>query len=170
MKAARVGSLLDWRAALPLALCYQQLLRGAECFDLCGANVVRQPDCFVVEVESAMNNLDGFSFKVPIDPARPSCVGQFMTDFIMKAGIILGDKNSFFAFKVSQVKEILKTVPATKVGSSTMRAACKRLIQPGDWTRCRTGPTLANTGELLQQWRPASLRSRFRILVVWQVL
>jgi hypothetical protein len=38
MKAAWVGSLLDWRAALPLALplalCYQQLLRGAKCFDL----------------------------------------------------------------------------------------------------------------------------------------
>jgi hypothetical protein len=34
MSHARRGSLLDWRAALPLALCYQQLLRGAECFEL----------------------------------------------------------------------------------------------------------------------------------------
>jgi hypothetical protein len=82
--------------------------------------VVRQPNCFVVEVESAKNNPDGFSFKAPIDPFRPSCVCQFMADFIAKAGIILGDKDSFFA--------ILKAVPATKVGSSTMRSACKRLI------------------------------------------
>jgi hypothetical protein len=48
MKTARVGLLLDWRAALPLVLCYQQLLRGAECFDLNGSNVVRHPGFFLV--------------------------------------------------------------------------------------------------------------------------
>jgi hypothetical protein len=112
--------------------------------------VVWQPDCFVVEVELAKNNPDGFSFKVPIDPARPSCVGQFMADFILKAGIILGDKNSFFAFKVSQVKGILKAIHATKVGSSTMRATCKRWItamglDPSSYASdsCKRGGALA---------------------------
>jgi hypothetical protein len=176
MKAATVGSLLDWRVALPLALCYQQLLRGAECFDLCGANVVRQPDCFVVEVESAKNNPDGFSFKVPIDPFRPSCVGQFMADFIVKARIILGDKNSFFAFKVSQVKGILKAVPAKKVGSFTMHAACKRLIaavglDPTSYAShsCKRGGALAAMEAGLSQvqiqdlgrWASASMVGRY---------
>jgi hypothetical protein len=128
--------------------------------------VVRQPDCFVFEVESAKNNPYGFSFKVPINPARPSCVGQFMADFIVKAGIIIGDKNSFFAFKVSQVKGILKAVPATKVGSSTMRAACKRLIAAVGLDPMRMRPILASAVGLSLRWSPAFPRSRSRILVV----
>jgi hypothetical protein len=34
MNLARSVTLREWRVALPLALCFQQLLRGAECFDL----------------------------------------------------------------------------------------------------------------------------------------
>jgi hypothetical protein len=62
MNAARAGLLLDWRSALPLALCFQQLLRGAECFELNGSNVVRQPTFFLVEVKSAKNVPEGFLF------------------------------------------------------------------------------------------------------------
>jgi hypothetical protein len=32
MNLARKGTLREWRAALPLSLCFQQLLRGVECF------------------------------------------------------------------------------------------------------------------------------------------
>jgi hypothetical protein len=38
MDLARKGTLCEWRAALPLALCFQQLLRGVECFDLNRSN------------------------------------------------------------------------------------------------------------------------------------
>jgi hypothetical protein len=67
---ARAGTILDWRAALPMALCFPQLLRGAECFGLTRANVTRHFDYFMVEVAQAKNNPEGFSFKVPIDPLR----------------------------------------------------------------------------------------------------
>jgi hypothetical protein len=50
MDTDRAGTILDWRAALPMALCFQQLLRGAECFGLTGANVTRHFDYFMVEV------------------------------------------------------------------------------------------------------------------------
>jgi hypothetical protein len=53
-----------------MALCFQQLLRGAECFSLTGANVTRHLDYFMVEVKEAKNNPEGFSFKVPIDPSE----------------------------------------------------------------------------------------------------
>jgi hypothetical protein len=76
LTAARRGTLLDWRAALPLALCFQQLFRGAECFELKGSNVTRYPDFFQVEVDSAKNIPEGFGFKIKIDPGRPHCVGQ----------------------------------------------------------------------------------------------
>jgi hypothetical protein len=125
MKAAQVGSLLDWRAALPLALCYQQLLRRAECFDLDGSNVVRHPGFFSVQVQSSKNIPEGFDFKVIVDRDRPHCVGQFMADFIVKTGIVLGDGDSY---KILAVKGVLTAVPKVKVVNSTMRAACKRLI------------------------------------------
>jgi hypothetical protein len=80
MKAARVGLLLDWRAALPLALCYQQLLRGAKCFELNGTNLVWHPGFFSVQVQSSKNIPEGFDFKVLVDCDRPHCVGQFMAD------------------------------------------------------------------------------------------
>jgi hypothetical protein len=41
MEFARFGSVLDYRASLPIALCFQQLLRGVKAFDLNGANLVR---------------------------------------------------------------------------------------------------------------------------------
>jgi hypothetical protein len=50
MLLARRGSLKEWQAALPLALCFQQLLRGAECYNLNGSNVERMPEFFRVEV------------------------------------------------------------------------------------------------------------------------
>jgi hypothetical protein len=55
MDWARAGSLWDWRAALPLAMCYQELLGGAECFELHGANVARHPGFFLVDVNSDKN-------------------------------------------------------------------------------------------------------------------
>jgi hypothetical protein len=129
MKAARVGSLLDWRAALPLALCYQQLLQGAECFDLDGSNVVRHPGFFSVQVQSFKNIPEGLDFKVIVDRDRPHCVGQFMADYIVKMGIVLGDGELYFACKISAVKGVLTAVPKVKVVNSTMPAACKRLIE-----------------------------------------
>jgi hypothetical protein len=125
MDAVRTGLLLDWRAALPLALCFQQLLRGAECFELKGSNVVRQPTFFLVEVKSAKNLPEGFSFQVPIDPARSHCVGQS----IVKMGVKLGEEMSYFACWVGTVKGVLKSTATTKVANLTMRAACKRLIE-----------------------------------------
>jgi hypothetical protein len=114
---------------LLLALCYQQLLRRAKCFELNGSNVVRQPDFFLVEVELAKNNPDGFSFKIPVDGGRASCVGQFLADFILKMGIIVGNPKSFFTCKVALTKGVLKAVPSVKVANSTMRASCKGLIE-----------------------------------------
>jgi hypothetical protein len=128
MDMARKGSLLDWRAALPLALCYQQLLRGAEAFDLKGSNIVRHPEYFLIEVESAKNNPDGFSFKVPVDARRSNCVGQFLADFLVRMGIVLGNEKSYISCKISTAKGVMKDVPLVRVGDSTMRLACKRLI------------------------------------------
>jgi hypothetical protein len=95
MDTERAGTILDWRAALPMALWCQQQLRGAECFGLTGANVTRHFHYFMVEVAEAKNNPEGFSFRVPIDPLRTHCVGQFLADYIVKMGLILGDPASF---------------------------------------------------------------------------
>jgi hypothetical protein len=129
LTAARRGSLFYWRAALPLALCFQQLLCGAECFELKGSNVTRYPDLFQVEVESAKNIQEGFGFIITIDPGRPHCIGQFMANYLVKMGVKLGNKNSYFACKVLSVKGVLKAVVSVKVSSSAMRSACKRLIE-----------------------------------------
>jgi hypothetical protein len=64
---AQRGSLREWRSALPLVLCFQQLLLGAECFDLNGSNVTRMPNFFRVEVETSKNHPEGFSFWIPVD-------------------------------------------------------------------------------------------------------
>jgi hypothetical protein len=64
MEFARFGSVLDWRAALPMALCFQQLLRGVEAFDLNGSNVVRHTGFFDVTVELSKNHITGFSFNL----------------------------------------------------------------------------------------------------------
>jgi hypothetical protein len=101
MDWARAGSLLDWRAALPLALCYQELLRGADCFELNGANIARHPGFFLVDVDLDKNNPDGLSFRVSIDPKHPYCVGQFLSDYVDRMGIVLGNASSFFACKIS---------------------------------------------------------------------
>jgi hypothetical protein len=80
----------EWRAALPLVLCFQQLLRGAECFNLCGANVSAVNRYFRVEVVSSKNHPTGFVFRVPVDEDRPNCVGVFLSDYIDVMGIMLG--------------------------------------------------------------------------------
>jgi hypothetical protein len=129
MDTARAGTILDWRAALPMALCFQQLLRGAECFGLTGANVTRHFYYFIVEVVEAKNNPEGFGFKVPIDPLRTHCVGQFLAYYFVKMGLVLGDSASFFACKVSKVRGITRSTASVKVANSTMRAGCKRLIE-----------------------------------------
>jgi hypothetical protein len=123
------STILDWRAALPMALYFQQLLRGAECFGLTGANVTRHFHYFMVEVAEAKNNPEGFSFKVPIDPLRTHCMGQFMADYVVKMGVILGDPASFFACKVAKVRGIKRATASVKASNSTMRAGCKRLIK-----------------------------------------
>jgi hypothetical protein len=67
MDLARKGTLREWRAALPLALCFQQLLRGVECFDLNWSNVSQHGDFFRVTVETSKNHPEGFSFRVKVD-------------------------------------------------------------------------------------------------------
>jgi hypothetical protein len=64
MNLAWSGTLREWRAALPLALCFQQLLWGAECFDLNGSNVALHADFFRVKVETSKNHPLGFLFWV----------------------------------------------------------------------------------------------------------
>jgi hypothetical protein len=166
MDAARTGLLLDWRAALPLALCFQHLLRGAECFELNGSNVVRQPTFFLVEVESAKNVPEGFLFKMPIGPARSHCVGQFMARYIVKMGVKLGDKMSYFPCRVGTVKGVLKSTATTKVANLTMRASCKRLIEAAG-----LDPTLYASHSCKRGGALAAMpRSRFRIWGVGQAL
>jgi hypothetical protein len=82
MNLARKGTLREWRAALPLALCFQQLLRGVECFNLNGSNVFHRKDFFPVTVETSKNHPKGFTFRVKVEDGRPSCVGVFMSNFI----------------------------------------------------------------------------------------
>jgi hypothetical protein len=62
MDLARKGTLREWRAALPLALCFQHLLRGVECFDLNGSNVSQHADFFRVTVETSKNHPEGIQF------------------------------------------------------------------------------------------------------------
>jgi hypothetical protein len=112
-----------------MALCFQKLLRGAKCFVLTGANVIRPFIYFMVVVKEAKNNPEGFNFKVPIDPLRTHCVGQFLAGYIVKIGIVLGDPAFFFACKVSKVRDITRATGSMKVANSTMRAGCKRLIE-----------------------------------------
>jgi hypothetical protein len=128
MNLARSGTLHKWRAALPLALCFQQLLQGAECFDLNGSNVTQHADFFRVKVETSKNHPLGFSFRVKFDRERPNCFGVFMAYFIDVMGIKLGDPKLFFACKLTQTGGILQAAAAEKVASSTMRNACKLLI------------------------------------------
>jgi hypothetical protein len=131
MDLARMRTLREWRAAFLLVLCFQQLLRGAECFDLCGENVTPHNDFFRVEVMTAKNHPEGFGFKVPIDSSgkRPYCVGGFMEEFIKVMGIKLGVKESFFACKLTRVRGgKLAADSSAKVASSTMRNCCKSLI------------------------------------------
>jgi hypothetical protein len=67
MRKARSGQLKDWRAALPLALCFQQLLRDAECFDLNESNVSINDGYLGVVVETSKNHPEGFRFRVRVD-------------------------------------------------------------------------------------------------------
>jgi hypothetical protein len=111
----------------PLALCCQQLLRGAERFELNGSNVIRHPNFFMVEVDSSKNIPDGFSFKLHVKPERPHCVRMFLADYVARMGVLLGD--NLFACKIRQTKGVLSAVPSSKVTNSTMRSACKKLIK-----------------------------------------
>jgi hypothetical protein len=128
MELARKGTLREWRAALPLVLCFQQLLRGIKCFDLNGSNVSQHADFFRVTVETLKNHAEGFSFRVKINNDQPNCVGRFMADFIRTMGIKLGDDKSFFACQLTQTGGVLRAAPTCKVASSTIRNACKLLI------------------------------------------
>jgi hypothetical protein len=148
-----------------LALCYQQLLCGAEAFNLKGSNIVQHPEYFLIEVESAKNNPDGFSFKVPVDARRSNCVGQFLADFLVKMWIVLGNKKSYISCKILTAKGVIMAVPSVRVDDSTMRAACKRLIgavglDSRDYAShsCKRGGALA-----WPPWRPAYLTPRSRI-------
>jgi hypothetical protein len=44
-------------------------------------------------------------------------------------GVVLGDKDSFFACKIGQTKGLLNSVPSSKVTNSMMRFPCKKLIE-----------------------------------------
>jgi hypothetical protein len=128
MNLARKGTLREWRAALPLALCFQQLLRGIKCFDLNGANVSRHENFFRVTVKTSKNHPEGFTFRVWVDDGMPNCIGVFMADFIETMGIKLGDPKSYFACKLVQVGDSLKATASEKVAVSTMKNTCKLLI------------------------------------------
>jgi hypothetical protein len=128
MDWARGGLLLDGRAALPMALCYQQLLRGAEAFDLNGSNVDRRGDYFWVKVKTSKNHPEGFLFKVPVDANRPHDFGTILADFVVKMGIKLGDPKSYFACTVMSVKGVLKSVSSVQVSTAMMQSNCKKLI------------------------------------------
>jgi hypothetical protein len=137
MDLARKGTLREWRAALPLALCFQQLLCGAECFDLNGSNVSLETSRLLhttdgsfyrVTVDTSKNHPEGFNFRVRIDADRPNCVGVFMAEFISVSGIRLGDPTSFFACKLAQVGGSLKASLSDRVADLTMRNSCKLLI------------------------------------------
>jgi hypothetical protein len=127
MDLAYAGTLVEWRAAFPMALCFQQLLRGAECFELLGANVVITAVGFKVTVETSKNHHEGFKFDVPLEDCFHD-VGRFMVDYIGVMGIRLGDAGSHFACKLAKVKGILKAYPEVCVADATMRKACKVLI------------------------------------------
>jgi hypothetical protein len=127
MDLAYAGTLVEWRAAFPMALCFQQLLRGAECFDLSGANVVITAVRIKVTVETSKNHPEGFEFDVPVED-RLHHVGRFMVDYIGVMGIRVGDAGSHFACKLAKVKGILKAYPWVRVADATMRKACKVLI------------------------------------------
>jgi hypothetical protein len=178
MEQARNGSVADWRAAFPLVLCFQQLLRGAECFNLNGGNVIRLPDRFHVVVETAKNHPDGFTFEIPIDRSRPTCVGRFMEEYMAKMGIRVGDKNAFFACKLVKVRGSLTSAPGSRVGDSTMRASCKTLIaaaglNPKEFAShsSRRGGALAAsmagaTGPQIQdlgRWHSAAMVARYTV-------
>jgi hypothetical protein len=74
MRLARTGRLREWRTALPLALCFQQLLCGAECFNVDRSNVVRFNGFYKVRVDVSKNHPEGFSFRVPIDLGVPTAL------------------------------------------------------------------------------------------------
>jgi hypothetical protein len=128
MNLARKGTLREWRAALPLALCFQQLLRGVECFDLNGSNVSRHTDFFRVTVEVSKNHPEGFTFHVPVDNSRRNCIGVFMSEYIDMMDITLGSRKLFFTCKMAQTGKLLQAVPTEWVATGTMRNACKLLI------------------------------------------
>jgi hypothetical protein len=98
---ARRGSLKEWRAALPLALCFQQLLGGGRVLRHHWSNVERMPGFFRVEVKMSKNHPEGFNFRVPVNEACPNCVGVFLSDYITVMGIKLGNEKSLFACKIS---------------------------------------------------------------------
>jgi hypothetical protein len=128
MLLACQGTLREWRSALPLVLCYQQLLRRAECFDLNGSHFERLPAFFRVEIAMSKNHPKGFSFRIPVDDAKPNCVWVFFADFITFMGIQLGRKDSFFACKIAKFGRVLSTCRTKKLATSSMRRCCKDLI------------------------------------------
>jgi hypothetical protein len=128
-----------------------------------GSNIVRHPEYFLIEVESAKNNPDGFSFKVLVDARRSNCVGQFLADFLVRMGIVLGNKKSFISCKISTAKGMMKAVPLVRVGDSTMRAACKRLIGAVGWIPGIMLCILASKVAPWPLWRPAYPTRRFMI-------
>jgi hypothetical protein len=151
MNLARKGTLREWRDTLPLALCFQELLRGVECFDLTGKNVAWYVDgYFQLTVETSKNNPEGFSFRVLVDVNRPNCVGVFMRDFIAVMGIKLGDRSSFFACQLVQVGGVLRSAPIEKVAVSTMRNSCKLLITLAGLDPARYATHLSKRGV---RWR-----------------
>jgi hypothetical protein len=127
MDLAYAGTLVEWRAAFPVALCFQQLLRSAECFDLLGANVVITAVGFKVTVAPFKNHPEGFEFDVPVEDCLHD-VTRFMVDYIGVMGIRLGDAGTHFACKLAKVKGILKAYLEVWVADATMRKARKVLI------------------------------------------
>jgi hypothetical protein len=149
------------------------LLRGAECFDLCGENVTRHDGYFRVEVMTAKNHLKGLGFKVSIDSSgeRPYCVGGFMEEFIKVMGIKLGVKESFFPCKLVRVRGgKLAADSSAKVASSTMRNCCKSLITASGLNALEYATHSSKHGGTLEAMRAGLSDAQIQELGRWSSL
>jgi hypothetical protein len=168
MDLARAGTLIEWRAAFPMALCFQQLLRGAECFDLNGENVVPTLTGYHMTVETSKNHPEGFEFDVSVKD-RKYDIGRFMKDYITSTGIVLCDAGLFFACKLATYNGVLKAYPDVKVANFTMCKACKNLIADSGLDGCKRGAALEalkaglshSQIQDLGSWSSASMVARY---------
>jgi hypothetical protein len=135
--------------------------RGIMFLDLNGSHVKRLPAFFRVEIATSKNHPEGFSFWIPIDDARPNCVGVFFAEFITVMGIQLGHKDSFFACKIAKLGDVLRTRPTNKLATSSMCGCCKDLIVAAGLDPSAYATHSSKRGGTLEAMK-AGLSDRFR--------